>query len=183
MAVLFLACFIGIPVAVVSLTESQGVIYPTLAALAVVFVIAMWLLSRSLRTPAPSARSFEVAGEPLEVRRGGEVEAGLTVYDPEEIGERLEVGLVCVERYDRAVSSRTEGGETVADRAIAEDVAYERWVPARRTEEEQIFRFRIPADAPYSYEGEFLSFAWRVSAREPARTDEGTSDDPIWVLP
>ncbi|HSJ18853.1 MAG TPA: hypothetical protein VK920_12235 [Solirubrobacterales bacterium] len=73
MAVLFLACFIAIPVVVISVTEAQGVIYPVLGALAIVFVVAMWLLARRFRSGA--AVQYEVLAEPLELRRGDEVEA------------------------------------------------------------------------------------------------------------
>jgi hypothetical protein len=37
---------IGIPLGVVSVTDSQGVIYATLAALAVVFVVGMLVITR-----------------------------------------------------------------------------------------------------------------------------------------
>lgn len=178
MAVLFLACFIAIPLVVISVTEAQGVIYPVLGALAVVFVVAMWLLARRFRSGA--AVQYEVLAEPLELRRGDEVEAELIVYEPYRLAGRLEVGVVCVERYDRP--ARDAGDPDASE--VAEDVAYERWLPARRTEEEQRFRFRIPPDAPYSHEGECLSFAWRVSARDADGTGEDSrSDDPIWVLP
>jgi len=178
MAILFLACFIGIPLVVISVTDAQGVIYPVLGALAVVFVVAMWLLARRLRSG--TAVQYEVLAEPLELRRGDEVEAELIVYEPYRLSGRLEVGVVCVERFDRAAPG---GGGGSDGREIAEDVAYERWLPARRTEEEQRFRFRIPPEGPYSHEGECLSFAWRVCARDPDGPREDSSDDPIWVLP
>jgi hypothetical protein len=178
MAVLFLACFIGIPVVVISVTESQGVIYPVLGALAVVFVVAMWLLARRFRSGG--AVQYEVLAEPLELRRGDEVEAELIVYEPDGVAGRFEVGVVCIERYDRPAR---DGGDDPHGRELAEDVAYERWLPARRTEEEQRFRFRIPPEGPYSHEGECLSFAWRVSARDADGSEESRSDDPIWVLP
>jgi hypothetical protein len=182
LTVLFIACFIGIPLAVVSVTGSQPVIYASLGALAVVFPIAMYLLARRFRSRA--AWHFQVIAEPLELRRGEEVEAELAVYDLDELDDRVEVGLVCVERYDHP-RPRVEDGETVVERATAEAVAYQSWRPAWRTEEPQSFRFRIPPDAPYSYEGDCLSFAWRVVAREPDRgpMEHGASDDPIWVLP
>ena len=63
-------------------------------------------------------------GEPLELRRGEEVEAELTIHYPEDVGERLEVGLECVERYDHPLS-RSEASETVVERAVGEDIAYE----------------------------------------------------------
>jgi hypothetical protein len=183
MTVLFIACFIGIPLAVVSVTDTKPVIYATFGVLAVVFLVGMWLLARRFRPAA--AGHFEVLAQSLELRRGEELEADLTIHYPEDVGERLEVGLVCVERYDRPVSTRTPEGETVVDRAIAQEVAYESWLPAWRSEEQQVFRFRIPRDAPYSYEGDCLSFAWRVSAREPdeGAAEDSVSEDPIWVLP
>jgi hypothetical protein len=185
LTVLFIACFIGIPLGVVSVTDSEGVIYATIGALAVVFVVGVWVVTRRFRRPASEAAApFEVLAEQLDVRRGEELKAELRICDPEEIRERIEVGLVCVERYDRPESRKTDDGVVVEERGIGEDVAYERWIPAWRTEELQTVRFRVPEEAPYSYEGECLSFAWRVSAREPGRSDEdGVVDDPIWVLP
>jgi hypothetical protein len=176
MAILFLACFIAIPLVVISVTDAQGVIYAVLGALAVVFIVAMWLLARRFRSGGTV--EYEVLAEPLELRRGDEVEAELVVYEPDRLG-RLEVGIVCTELYDRP--ARDGGGHPDA-REVAEDIAYERWLPARRTEEEQRFRFRIPPEGPYSHEGECLSFAWRVSARD-ADGEESQADDPIWVRP
>jgi hypothetical protein len=178
MAILFLACFIAIPLVVISVTDAQGVIYPVLGSLAIVFVVAMWLLARRFRSGG--AMQYEVLAEPLELRRGDEVEAELIVYEPHRLAERLEVGVVCVERYDRPAR---DGDEDPEGREVAEDVAYERWLPARRTEEEQRFRFRIPPEGPYSHEGECLSFAWRVTVRDPDRAQDSRSDDPIWVHP
>jgi hypothetical protein len=177
MAILFLACFIAIPLVVISVTEAQGVLYPVLGALAIVFIVAMWLLARRLRSGGTA--QYEVLAEPLELRRGDEVEAELFVYEPNRLG-RLEVGVVCVERYDRPA----RGGDADHDaREVAEDVAYERWLPARRTEEEQRFCFRIPPEGPYSHEGECLSLAWRVSARDADGGEGSQADDPIWVEP
>ena len=68
MTVLFIACFIGIPLGVVALTDSQPVIYATLGVLAVLFVVAMWVLARRLRPDAVD--HFEVLAEPLEVAGG-----------------------------------------------------------------------------------------------------------------
>ncbi|MGH2962293.1 MAG: hypothetical protein ACRDL3_08890 [Solirubrobacterales bacterium] len=184
MTVLFIACFIGIPLAVVAATDSEGVIYATLGVLAVAFVVGMWLVARRFRpAAAPEPDQFEVFAQPPEVWRGEKVEADLAILDPDGLGEGIEVGVVCVERYDRPVTSRTEQG-TVTERKTGEAVAYERWLPAWRIAEPQTFRFTIPLDAPYSHEGDCLSFAWRVSAREQgARGAAETSDDPIWVLP
>jgi hypothetical protein len=76
LTVLFIACFIGIPLGVVSVTDSQGVIYARLGALAVVFVVGMWVVARRFRPPASGeAAPFEVVVEQLDMRRGGKLEA------------------------------------------------------------------------------------------------------------
>jgi hypothetical protein len=107
------------PVGVVSVTDSQGVIYATLGALAVVFVVGMCVVAQRFRPPASEeAAPFEVVVEQLDVRPGEEIEAELTIYDPEEIRERIEVGLVCVERYDRPESRNTDEGAVVEERGI-----------------------------------------------------------------
>jgi hypothetical protein len=59
-----------------------------------------------------------VVVEQLDVRPREEIEAELTIYDPEEIRERIEVGLVCVERYDRPESRKTDDGVVVEERGI-----------------------------------------------------------------
>ncbi len=180
MAVLFIACFIGIPLVIATVTVAPVVKYTVLGALTIVFLVAMYVLVRRFR-PA-EAGPFEVLADPLELRRGEEVEAELTIYDIERLDGRLEVGLVCVERYDRPTAAGGDSAEL--RRETEEQVTYERWLPAWRTEEPQSFAFRVPTDGPYSYEGECLSFAWRVAAREPDRDTAGDgSGDPIWVLP
>ena len=144
--------------------------YTAIGTLTIVFLVGMYVLARRYRSTA--ARHFEVVAEPLELHRGEEVDAELTVHDLDELDGRLEVGLVCVERYDHPPAAGGDGS-TAPERATAEHVAYERWLPAWRTDEPQSFAFRVPTDAPYSYEGECLSFAWRVAAREPERDREG----------
>jgi len=49
---------------------------------------------------------------------------------------------------------------------------------------EQVLTFEIPRELPCSYEGDCLSYAWRVSARlvRKLRTDPRI-DHPIWVSP
>jgi hypothetical protein len=184
LTVLFIACFIGIPLGAVSVTDSQGVIYATLGALAVVFVVGVWVVTRRFRRPASEAAApFEVLAEQLDVRRGEELKAELRIYEPEEIRERIEVGLVCVERYDRPESRKTDDGVVVEERdrrgrpipevdpGVAHGGAPDRQIPRPRRGS-VLLGGRVPV------------VAWRVSAREPERSDEdGVVDDPIWVLP
>ena len=90
---------------------------------------------------------------------------------------RARGGLVCVERFDR-VQRHASGGRYWETRKVVESTAYEQWRPG----EQGSFIFEIPRDAPYSWEGECVSYAWRVSAREVRPTRENARlDRPIWV--
>jgi hypothetical protein len=133
-----------------------------------------WLLRRN--RPKRS-KEFELEVAPLEVQRGGSVRARLRLSGREL--QRLEVGIECRAHHD--VERRTKNGtQTVTE----EDTLYEHWVPASTSEPVQQFELTFPAEQAFSYEGTSLSFAWRISAREPRdnRPDE-RADEPIWVLP
>src|ERR671910_44888 len=60
---------IGIPLGVVSVTDSQGVIYATLAALAVVFVVGMWVIAAYALTLAAFLLMTGSLGDRLGRRR------------------------------------------------------------------------------------------------------------------
>ena len=119
----------------------------------------MWALARRLRPQAVG--HFEVLADPLEVGRREEVQAELTIHYREDVGARIEVGLVCV--------SATTIPSTEARTASPPSSSG----PARRSPSRAGCRhggprsdrrsFRIPPNAPYSHEGGALSFAWRVS--------------------
>ena len=130
------------------------------------------------------SKDFEVSVESTELRRGDEVHARLRLLNPEGIGEKFEIGLVCTERYDVKQVHHNPNGADSSSRETAEAVAHEEWRPADASEQLQSFSFGIPLDAPFSHEGACLSFAWRVCAREPVRmrSDEA-SDAPVWVRP
>ena len=51
----------------------------------------------------------------------------------------------------------------------AEAIADEEWTPVESVEGVQTFRFEVPADAPFSYKGDCLSFDWEVVARRKKR--------------
>ena len=49
---------------------------------------------------------------------------------------------------------------------------------------EHALEFTVPAGAAFSYEGDTISWAWRVSARvERGHRSDPHSDVPIWVAP
>jgi hypothetical protein len=116
------------------------------------------------------------------VRRGEQLSVTLDLAEgAAKRRERLEVGLVCVERYDIRVRAQIAGGGTVV-RQIALATAYQQWRVIEPRAGERTLAFEIPRDAPYSYEGEHLSYAWRVSARVVRRLRfDARIDHPIWV--
>jgi hypothetical protein len=95
-----------------------------------------------------------------EMRRGSEIEALVTISSRSGLGD-VEVGLVCTESYDEQ-STDSEGQ---VSRTTSEDVAHEEWLPLENMVGVQTIRLRIPAEAPFSYEGDCLSFKWELVAR------------------
>jgi hypothetical protein len=117
-----------------------------------------------------AARGLDVRVEPGEVRRGQAIGVTATVADA--MDAELEVGLLCTETYASWQPTERLGQ---SDRAMRDELAYERWEPARPGE---LVELVVPSDAPYSYDGEHLKFRWEVAARretrglEPMRTLE-----------
>jgi hypothetical protein len=114
-------------------------------------------------------------------RRGEDISVTCTGKRKED--DRLEVGLVCVERYDMQVRVHARGASTVL-RQTAEATVHEQWQPVPTAVGEQTFVFKVPEDAPYSYEGDCVSYAWLASARALRRLRRDPRlQTPIWVLP
>jgi hypothetical protein len=105
-------------------------------------------------------KGLEVRVDRAEARRGDEIDAVVVVSEPERLGE-IEVSLVCTEYYDEETHSSSEGGST---RTTSTAVAYESWQPVPGLQGEHGVRLTIPADAPFSYDGDCLSFRWEVVA-------------------
>jgi hypothetical protein len=133
---------------------------------------AGWAYAQRRRSRPRRLRGATLAVDRDEPRRG----ETLSVTLSHEADEQLEVGLVCIERYDYLTRVQHRGGTTVV-RRTAESAAHEEWRPGAAT-----LTFEIPRDAPYSYEGECVSYAWRVSARvvRKLRSDPRL-DHAIWV--
>lgn len=105
---------------------------------------------------------LEVGARERFVRRGDQVEAVVTISQPRGLG-RLDVGLVCTESYDYE-HTWTDRHGTHTSRETAHEVAHEAWQAVESGVGEQSFRFLVPPDAPFSYNGECLSFKWEVVA-------------------
>jgi hypothetical protein len=99
------------------------------------------------------------AGQP-EVRRGAEVEVLATITSARGLGD-LEVGLLCTEYYDEEDTDH----EGHASRSTSEAIAHEAWQPLEPLVGVQTARFGVPQEAPFSYEGDCLSFKWEIVAR------------------
>ena len=129
--------------------------------------------------PKRSARlrgvTLQVSGEAF--RRGDDVSVTFTVRRSS--GGRLEVGIACNERFEQEVPADAP----VEMRQTVEAIAHEDWQAVPDSAREHTLGFTLPDDAPYSYEGDAVSFAWRVSVREARLGRDARYDRPIWVDP
>jgi hypothetical protein len=120
--------------------------------------------------------------DPVELSRGETVRARLKHEIPDCRTGSLEVGLVCREFYDTRVDAYGREGSPLAQRMTIDAVAYEEWQAGH--DRSRPYSFTVPVDAPYSYEGECLSFAWAVTTRY--RTGDDLPVErirPLWVRP
>jgi hypothetical protein len=126
---------------------------------------------------------LEVGARDQEVHRGDQVEAIVTVSRRRGLGQ-VEVGLVCTERYDYENTWTDKDGGTQSSRETAEEYAHEESQTAGPGVGQQSFRFTLPSEAPFSYNGECLSFRWEVVAlgRRSRRLDAQARSE-LWVLP
>lgn len=144
-----------------------------------VCVYGAWVMYSGSRAAGPSRlRGSSLAVQPDELRRGEELSVTFTGRGSED--DQLEVGLVCVERFDQQVRVYNRGASTVV-RQTAEATVHQEWRPVEPVGE-RTFSFQIPSEAPYSYEGECVSYVWQVSARAVKRLRKDPRlDHPIWV--
>jgi hypothetical protein len=127
------------------------------------------------------SRGLQVDASQQEVRRGAEVEALVTITTRRGLGD-VEVGLVCTEYYARY--SEGTGPDDSPGRVTTFDVAHEAWLPVESATGVQSVRLAIPPNAPFSYEGDCLSFKWEVVARGRRRRRlDARASREISVLP
>jgi hypothetical protein len=117
-------------------------------------------------------------------RRGDRLSLTLTLSSrASRRADHLEVGLVCTELYDYQVQAQTRMGP-INVRQTGQARAHEHWQPIDSMQGRRTFSFDVPVDAPYSYEGDCVSFAWRASVREVRQLRyDPRLDVPVWVLP
>jgi hypothetical protein len=133
-----------------------------------------WLFARTMfRGARPRyATGLSVEVERQELRRGDGVAATAS-------GEgELEVGLLCTQSFDvwRRIGNDSRG--RVTDTASV----WREWVPASHAGLGQRIQLAVPAEGPYSYEGDCVSLGWAVVVR---RVGEKRVAEPVplWVQP
>lgn len=160
----------GIAIGIYAFTQRGGAVnHGAKVALTIVgivlplfFLAAAYGIARSVFPPKVRGVTLTLSREDL--RRGGDVEIRVEVANPDKMTGRLEFGLVCSEFYD----IETTDARGNSSRSTRQVDAYKDWRPFTGGPL-QSERLVIPADAPYSYRGDCVSYVWRASARLPKR--------------
>lgn len=122
---------------------------------------------------------LQVDAREREVRRGGELEARVTIASSGGL-EEVEVGLVCTEFY----ACELRGSDGRRSRGTSSANAHEAWRAVEGAPGLHSVRLTVPAEAPFSYEGELLCFTWEVVARgRRKRRLDAQARHEISVLP
>jgi hypothetical protein len=134
----------------------------------------VWLFARTMfRGARPRyAAGIELQVERQELGRGDRVAAIAS-------GEGdLEVGLLCTQSFDVWRRIGNDSRSRVTDTAPI----WQQWLPAPHGALGQRVELALPAEGPYSYEGDCVSFGWAVVAR---RVGEKRLAEPVplWVAP
>ena len=142
------------------------------------------VLSRFQRTLTDELQIAPPGGE---VRRGEEVDVAVTVVDTRRLSA-VEVGLICTECYDVEVQSTSTDADghttTSSSREKRDAIAHEAWAHAELMVGVQSVRLAVPPGAPFSYEGDCLSFRWQVVARgRKERRLDARAEADLRVLP
>jgi hypothetical protein len=153
-----------------------------LGLLVAVSLVVIWELAYAW---TPHQRDRNLVVDPVELLQGEMVRARLKGEISDCRPGSLQVGLVCREFFDTLMDaygrSALKNAE-VAHRAMEDNVAYEEWQPGQ--DEDRWYSFKVPVDAPCSYEGECLSFAWYIATRYRTPDDrEIERITPLWVQP
>lgn len=145
-------------------------------------LLAVWLWRRLFHPRI--ARYLDVHADPVELRRGDKVRATLRVTDPGRIDGRLQLGLVCTAFHDVKVESTDGRGNRTEHRKTKPTEVVKDWHDLDAGTADTAIEFTVPADAAFSYEGDTISWAWRVSARvQREHRSDPHNDVPIWVSP
>lgn len=131
------------------------------------FARAMWRGARPRY-----ASGLELRVERQELHRGERVAASAS-------GEgAIEVGLVCTEAFDVLRRIGDESRSRVTDKAVV----WQQWLPVAHAALGERIELALPAQGPYSYEGDCVSVAWAVRVRRVGEK-RLAAPVPLWVQP
>jgi hypothetical protein len=112
------------------------------------------------------------------VRRGDDVTARVDVLDPGEVSGTVDLTLRCTALYE--AETYVNGNRSSQTR---EQTVHEQRFELNGSGPQE-FRFSLPADGPFSYEGTNFSMVWSIVARDPEpRRADRTLQQTIEVLP
>jgi hypothetical protein len=131
------------------------------------FAGALW---RGVRPRYAAGMRVEVDRQ--ELRRGDRV--GATASGEGE----LEVGLLCTQSFDVWRRMASDSSSRVTDSASI----WQQWVPVPHAALGQRVELTLPADGPYSYEGDCVSVGWAVVVRRVGEK-RFAEPAPLWVAP
>jgi hypothetical protein len=127
---------------------------------------------------AQAGEEIDVTVAEPEVRRGGQARAVVAPGIHARGGAPLAIRIVCAESHDWVRRSKNH-----TSRGTADTVVYEQRLELPAEAEREVL-FDVPASAPFSHEGEALSYSWRIEARQNVeRGVDRIAFAPIWVLP
>jgi hypothetical protein len=109
------------------------------------------------------AKGLEISTSQRRVCRGDHVEVLVTIADTAGIGN-VDIGLVCTEYYDEKVQDDESETRFGTKRQTSEAIAHAEWLRIDSAPGVQSVRLEVPAEAPFSYEGDCLSFRWEIIA-------------------
>jgi hypothetical protein len=107
----------------------------------------------------------EVEPDRWTLRRGEEVTVTVRIGKPKAHRPKLEMGVACQAFY---VVETKDPGESYRRSTNYIDM-FDEWPPVDPSLPEQSFTVRVPADAPFSYDGKAFGFLWMAIAREKRR--------------
>ena len=150
--------------------------------LGVGLLVLAWYLYRKVRPVVPKHLRLEVSAD--EARRGEPLHARLAVDRQPPAGVQIELALVCTERYDIEQRVTNPNGSDYNQRVTKTEELHREAVPVNEGSDAATASFTVPADGPFSYEGDCISAVWHVEAKErrPNRPDRALTR-PLWVFP
>ena len=146
------------------------------------FLFLAYVAVRQVFPPKAPHLTITLAAD--EIHRGGTIDALLDI-GKDGSDDEIEFGLVCTEYYDVKRSEVDQPGDHVSQHRYTENaIAYQDWRKVSPSQTAYKARFEVPADAPFSFRGDCLSFEWRFSARHPRRMRfDRATNVPLKVLP